>query len=307
MQTNADIPVRVLVVDDSQETLLMLTDVLEASEMTVTTAHDGREALNLINETTPDLVLMDALMPVMDGFEACQILKGEKRFEDVPVIFMTGCDDTEHVVRALSAGGVDFIAKPLPLDELFARIKVHLANARKTRSARMALDRTGRSIVASGVSGNINWTTPQAANLLSRAGLRCDEGDLLPLEVINWLGTVQSNTRDPQARLRLSKFGTCLEFRLLEHGDNGEILLRLLDCALGSDEERLAEAFDITTREADVLLWITHGKSNREVAEILSLSPRTVNKHLEQIFAKLGVENRTAAATMAVRVLWNEA
>ena len=55
-----------------------------------------------------------------------------------------------------------------------------------------------------------------------------------------------------------------------------------------------------------MLIWITHGKSNKEIAEILEMSPRTVNKHLEQIFNKLGIENRTAAATMAVRVLWSE-
>lgn len=93
---------------------------------------------------------------------------------------------------------------------------------------------------------------------------------------------------------------------MLERAADREILLRLPDCNQGSDEERLADAFGLTLREAEVLLWITHGKSNKEIAEILEMSPRTVNKHLEQIFNKLGIENRTAAATMAVRVLWNE-
>lgn len=105
----------------------------------------------------PDIVLIDAM-----------------GLEDVPGIFMTGFDETEHVVRALASGGVDFIAKPVPLDELLARIKVHLANARKS------LDKTGRRIVACDTGGMIQWTTPQASQLLTRSGLQSDEGDRLP-------------------------------------------------------------------------------------------------------------------------------
>lgn len=299
-------PTSVLLVDDSPDTLAMLTDALSLSGMSVEVAHSGREALTSVDRRLPDIVLMDAMMPGLDGFETCQILKGEKGLEDVPIIFMTGFDETEHVVRALASGGVDFIAKPVPLDELLARIKVHLANARKARSARKALDRTGRRIVACDQNGAILWTTPQAAQLLARAGLRADEGDRLPWEVIDWLGSEMESETAGLAGLRTRKTGACVEFRLLERAADGEILLRLFDCDQGSDEERLADGFGLTLREAEVLLWITHGKSNKEIAEILQMSPRTVNKHLEQIFNKLGIENRTAAATMAVRILWNE-
>lgn len=306
MQHDVSDMTSVLLVDDSPDTLGMLTDALSLSGMEVQVARSGREALNAVDRYLPDIVLMDAMMPGLDGFETCQILKGEKGLEDVPVIFMTGFDETEHVVRALASGGVDFIAKPVALDELLARIKVHLANARKARSARKALDSTGRRIAACDQNGTILWTTPQAAQLLLRAGLRADEGDRLPWEVIDWLGADAQTDTTALPGLRTRKSGACIEFRLLERADDGEILLRLLNCDHGSDEERLADAFGLTLREAEVLLWITHGKSNKEIAEILNMSPRTVNKHLEQIFNKLGVENRTAAATIAVRVLWNE-
>jgi DNA-binding NarL/FixJ family response regulator len=307
MYSEAHRTTSVLLVDDSPDTLSMLTDALNISGMFVEVARSGREALTTVERHLPDIVLMDAKMPGLDGFETCQILKSEKGLEDVPVIFMTGFDETEHVVRAFSSGGVDFIAKPVPIDELLARIKVHLANARKARSARKALDRTGRRIVACNSGGVILWTTPQAADLMARAGLRADDGNRLQWEVIDWLRSESAVEGGASYRLRGRNPAACIEFRLLENASDGEVLLRLVDCDQGTEEERLAEAFGLTLREAEVLLWITHGKSNKEIAEILDMSPRTVNKHLEQIFNKLGIENRTAAATMAVRILWSEA
>ena len=82
-----------------------------------------------------------------------------------------------------------------------------------------------------------------------------------------------------------------------------EYLLRLVEGDIGDDRVLLKQKLTVTDREAEVLLWIARGKSNRDIAEILDLSPRTVNKHLEQIFAKLGVENRTSAAALAVRTI----
>ena len=301
-----DQAISVLLVDDSPDTLTMLTDALDHAGMDVAVALSGREALASVEERFPDLVLMDAIMPGMDGFETCQILKSEKEFADVPVIFMTGQNDTEHVVRAMESGGVDFIAKPIPLDELFARIRVHLSNARRAQSARKALDSTGRRIVACTSKGIILWSTPQAADAMARAGLRSDEGNRLPWDIIDWLGKAEPVDPANPASIHLRKNETCIEFRVLEHADHDEILLRLLDCNAGSDEQRLSDSFGLTLREAEVLLWITHGKSNKEIAGILDMSPRTVNKHLEQIFNKLGVENRTNAATMAVRILWQD-
>jgi DNA-binding CsgD family transcriptional regulator len=82
-----------------------------------------------------------------------------------------------------------------------------------------------------------------------------------------------------------------------------EILLRLVEGELENDNLVLKRKLPLTQREAEVLMWIARGKSNRDIAEILTLSPRTVNKHLEQIYAKLGLENRASAAALAVRTL----
>ncbi|MFC6486556.1 DNA-binding response regulator [Nitratireductor sp. GCM10026969] len=295
-------PPVVLVVDDSPETLGMLTDALGLEGMKVVVAESGRAALSLAREIGPDVILMDAKMPGIDGFEACRILKTEMGMADIPVIFMTGFGDSEHVVNALASGGVDFVVKPVPIVELLARMRVHLANARRARSAREALDSTGRRIVVTDEKGTILWATPQASELLLKCGISVEEGSRLPWELADWLLSQKPGRAEPHI---LARNGKHVECRIVGEAGAAERLIRLVDRDAGTDEERLAAAFDLSLRVAEVLLWITHGKSNKEIAEILDLSPRTVNKHLEQIYIKLGVENRTAAATMSVRVLWD--
>ncbi len=295
----------VMVVDDAEDTLTMLTDVLTLENLHVITANSGPSALQIANENRPDVILMDAIMPGMDGFETCRILKSETDLAEIPVIFMTGQDDSDHVVKAFAVGGVDFVSKPTSLPELIARMRVHLSNARKAKSARHALDITGRKIVAIDEHGDITWSTPQATKLLRQNGIHSENGEKVPWAVLAWILEIkkQSVTGGDQ-QLEYKSPGTIIIFRHLGVTPEGEFLLSVTDHQKGSDEKRLAEFFNLTMREAEVLLWTTHGKSNKEVAEILSLSPRTVNKHLEQIFSKLGVENRTAAATRTVRVLW---
>lgn len=156
-----------LVVDDSPETLRLLTDALDGADMTVMVAMDGAAAMRIVDQITPDIILLDAVMPGMDGFETCRRLKRDAGLSNVPVIFMTGLAETEHIVRGLEAGGVDYVTKPIVVEEMLARIRVHLANARLTQSARAALDVSGRFLLAVNRQGTIMWATPQAQKLLS--------------------------------------------------------------------------------------------------------------------------------------------
>src|SRR6476659_9597371 len=143
----------VLVVDDSPDTLSLLTEAIEAAGITVLVATSGDQALELVGHITPDTILMDAVMPGMDGFETCRRLKGVGAVAHVPIIFMTGLSETHHIVQGLEAGGVDYLTKPINIDELLARIRVHLANARAAWSVRAALDATGRFLLAVNRSG----------------------------------------------------------------------------------------------------------------------------------------------------------
>src|ERR1700751_3064475 len=168
-----------LVVDDSPETLRLLTDALDGAGMTVMVALDGASAMRIVDQITPDIVLLDAVMPGIDGFETCKRLKRDAGLANVPVIFMTGLAETEHIVRGLEAGGVDYVTKPIVIEEMLARIRVHLANARLTQSARAALDVSGRYLLAVSRQGKIMWATPQAQKLLADSLSGADSDDLV--------------------------------------------------------------------------------------------------------------------------------
>jgi DNA-binding NarL/FixJ family response regulator len=295
----------VLVVDDSPNTLRMLTDALEGAGMTVLVALEGNQALSLVERITPDVILMDAVMPGIDGFEVCRRLKQDGALRHVPVIFMTGLSDTEDVIKGLDAGGVDYVTKPIEPDELLARIRVHLANARMANSARAALDASGRFLLAANRAGRVLWSTPQASKLLAAALKGGAESQVLPTHVCEWLRQCTSGHASPSETVNLTEDDAPVTLMLsfISQFGTDEVLLRLVEGKANDDQLVLRTRLKLTQREAEVLLWVARGKSNRDIAEILTLSPRTVNKHLEQIFTKLGVENRTSAAALAVRTL----
>jgi DNA-binding NarL/FixJ family response regulator len=291
-----------LVVDDSPETLRLLTDALDSAGMTVMVAMDGAAAMRIVEQITPDIVLLDAVMPGMDGFETCRRLKRDAGLSNVPVIFMTGLAETEHIVRGLEAGGVDYVTKPIVIEEMIARIRVHLANARLTQSARAALDVSGRFLLAVSRQGKILWATPQAQKLLSdNLAAEADDELVLPGPMLAWLEQVQKGKTGSKSPSSAS-FPNNEELRLQYMGKAGpnEFLLRLAKDSNAKIPAEFGKELGLTSREGEVLSWLSKGKTNRDIAQILGLSPRTVDKHLEQIYAKLGVENRTAAAAIAV-------
>ncbi|SER65187.1 DNA-binding response regulator [Rhizobium sp. NFR03] len=291
----------VLIVDDSPETLGFLTDALEQSGFSVLIATSGPAALKVVDKITPDIVLMDAVMPDMDGFDTCRRLKALADIAPVPVIFMTGLTETEHIVHALESGGVDYLSKPINIDELRARIRVHLGNARSTQSARVALDATGRHLLAVRGDGALHWSTPQATRLIE-AAIGSENGlDAVSDQIAIFL---RDRTSGRDAPLVIESAGVpVLQLAFLGTIGSDEYLFRLTAVSQTTDEEALRRHFSLTMREAEVLVWIAKGKSNRDIAEILGLSARTVNKHLEQIYVKLGVENRASAAVKATNAL----
>ncbi len=297
----------VLVVDDHPDTLQLLIDALEDAGVTVLIATDGASALRQITHLVPDLILLDAVMPGMDGFETCRALKTGVA-ANVPVIFMTGLEDTGHIVKGLDAGGIDYLTKPIAPDELLARMRVHLARAREAQGARAALDVSGRTMLAADARGRIKWATPQAQQVLTKlagGGSHALPGaPELPPQVHAWLsrGAVAQNDSIVVAARDLK-----IRFRLLSRLDDDEILLVIQQAEPGEIERigvnKLESRLGLTSREAQVLYWLSNGKANRDIADILGISYRTVDKHLEHLFAKIGVESRSSAVAAAVRIL----
>jgi DNA-binding response OmpR family regulator len=295
----------VLVVDDSPDSLGFITAALEGADITALAAIDGTTAVGLLKNVTPDLILLDAVMPGMNGFEICRRIKANKQTAHIPVIFMTGLSETQHVLEGLNAGGVDYITKPIVIDELIARIRVHLSNARLAHGARTALDATGRFLIAVDTRGRLLWSTSQAETLLGAAFEARDivrQG--LPPEVSEKLAAALRSGRETSSGQAVGAGqGRRLRFQYLSSIEPAEHLFRVTEEDSDNANDVLREQLQLTQREAEVLTWIARGKSNRDIGDILGISPRTVNKHLEQIFTKLGVENRTSAAAQATKIL----
>jgi DNA-binding CsgD family transcriptional regulator len=194
------------------------------------------------------------------------------------------------------------VSKPIAIAEMLARIKVHLANARLTQSARAALDVSGRSLFAVNRTGEVMWSTPQAQKLLAQDQSADSAGETftLPRPWREWLEQIaggQTKTKPPETPA--SSESQQLRLQYMGRLGTNEFLLRLARDSSSASPAEFSQELGLTSREGEVLSWLSKGKTNRDIAQILGLSPRTVDKHLEQIYAKLGVENRTAAAAVA--------
>lgn len=285
-----------LAVDDSPEALSLVHDALEQAGMDVLVALEGKQALSIAERMKPDVILLDARMPKLDGFETCKQLKVKPSLSDVPVLFMTGLDDPDSVLKGFESGGVDYLTKPVHPSELIARIQVHLSSVHRAQQAYSALDQGGQHLLAVLPNGQPRWSTPRAHTQLAEAGYEPEPGWLLAQSLQRWIA--DKPIAGSQFDCALSR----LTFTLVEQRIE-EWLLKVGPSQVQQGPEWLQTALGTTERESEVLFWIAQGDTNREVAERLSLSPRTINKHLELIFTKLGVDNRTRAASLAIKSL----
>lgn len=140
MTTNESYQATLLVVDDIPTNLKVLLTYLHNQNFKVLVAQDGEDALKKVRQVTPDLILLDVMMPKMDGFETCRQLKGDEKTRDIPVIFMTALTDTMDKVKGFSVGGVDYVTKPVQHEEVLARINTHLT----LRNLRLTLEQQNR-------------------------------------------------------------------------------------------------------------------------------------------------------------------
>lgn len=286
-------PRRVLVVDDTPANLSLVLDALSEAGHEILVAENGRSALALLEHTTPDLILLDVVMPGMDGFVTCERIKQNPAHQGVPILFMTALDTPDEKLRAFAAGAVDYILKPVYPAEVLARVTTHLEIRALQRSLedelamrieaenqlRQSLD---RAVLLVDASGRIVFATR-----LADAMLHHHFPDHTP-------GQLPAALKQGTPSLLVRRFA--------ERGRD-DLTMLVLEEADASPGPAALMQLGLTAREAEVLYWVAQGKSNPDIATILGAGVRTVHKHVENIFRKLGLETRNAATLAAIGIL----
>jgi DNA-binding response OmpR family regulator/DNA-binding CsgD family transcriptional regulator len=296
----------VLVVDDTPANVGVVLESLSSAGLRVLVAESGARALELLARQPVDLVLLDVIMPGRDGFATFGEIRRRPEWADVPVLFMTAVDDPAQKVRALESGAVDYISKPVHPPEVLARVRAHL----ELRAARRELEQKNakleaeialrtdaeaqlaqsldRALLVVDADGRVVFQTHRATHLLHKH-LPAHTPGRLPPE----LRTIDRFS---------GKTGTLLVRRFVGQGNDPLTVIQLAEESAPPGPSELI-SLGLTPRQAEVLYWIAQGKTNAETAVILGTSPRTIDKHVEQLLERLGVENRLAAAAKANDVL----
>lgn len=294
----------ILVVDDVPENLGLLLDALGMEGHRVLVAESGESAMAQLDHEVPDLILLDQRLPGMDGMEVCRRIRRRADCQDVPILFLTAVSDLAEKVRALDAGAVDYVTKPIESAEVLARVRTHLriSSLQRALQEEVAMrreaeeqlrDSLDRALVVAAWSGRIRFATRRAQTLLVQESEGAGSG-LLPAPLVALLRGAGTGSRD----------GSSMEVRVLRvatETEPGVLELTAPDRATPAALLPLG----LTPREAEVLFWVSEGKTNAEIGLILSSAKRTVEKHVEHILEKLGVENRAAAIREALRVRGN--
>jgi DNA-binding response OmpR family regulator/DNA-binding CsgD family transcriptional regulator len=294
-------PKTILIVDDVPTNVGVLLDVLHGAGFEVAVAESGESALEQLAWLKPDIILLDVLMPGMDGIELCRRLKASEATAEVPVLFMTALTDVVDKVKGFAVGAVDYLSKPLHPDEVLARVNAHL----KLREQQLLLEQRAdeldrevqrrisaerevqrvleRGLIVIGAGDEILFASDRARLLLARhfPGLA---GGHVPAALL---------AGELPAGLKLSAPANRTTRPLAVHLD---------EVAPPASPAQLLP-LGLTPRETEILFWVAQGKTNAEIGTILGAAPATVKKHVENFLPKLGVETRLAAALRATELL----
>lgn len=291
----------VLVVDDTPASLGVVCDALRREGVRVLLADSGEAARAVLARESPAVILLDVVMPAEDGFTVCATLKANPAWHEIPVVFLTAIDEPEQKLRAFAAGAVDYVTKPVHVPELVARVRVQL----ELRTARLALE-TKNAELESEVTLRLD-AEAQLANSLDQAVM-----------VLSPAGTLLFATRlahDLLAKYfpegqppgltagEFSQGADTLEIRRFTEPGREDLVMLVLEERHAPPGPAALLVLGLTPRQAEVAYWVAQGKSNAETGLILGASPRTIDKHMERILKRLGLENRAALLLTASQIL----
>ena len=307
----------ILIVDDVPANLGVLLDFLDDAGYEVLVAESGEGALSQLAYAHPDIILLDVTMPGIGGFETCHRLKADPRWHETPVFFLTALSDPVDKVRGFAVGAVDYITKPLHPEEVLARVRTHLQirtlqqaleeqNALLQKAVALRLEAEAqlqqsldRAVVIVCGGSRIQFCTRLASRFLERYFPDHDDAGVLPAALVKW--GASGRAAEPWC---FETAGTRLEARLFSESHPGTCFrLQLEEISTTANSPASLLRLGLTTREAEVLYWIAHGKTSPEIALILNAALNTIKKHVQNILLKLGVETRLAAALQAAEIL----
>ncbi|MBD2345175.1 hybrid sensor histidine kinase/response regulator [Anabaena subtropica] len=195
----------ILIVDDIPTNIKVLFDILNQNGFRVSVAKNGQSALAKAKEALPNLILLDVMMPGIDGFETCRRLKADPKTKDIPVIFMTALSDTVDKVKGLKLGAVDYITKPIEYEEILARINVHLELRRTQLKLAQEEKMSSLGQLVAGIAHEINNPVNFIyGNLIHAQNYITDLLDLLKL--------YETHTSDPSPEIKEFSENIELEF-----------------------------------------------------------------------------------------------
>ncbi len=261
----------IMVVDDNPDSLKLLSDILSEQGFQVRQALNGQLALAAAKQQPPGLFILDIRMPEMDGFELCRQLKKEPTTCSVPVIFISGLNDSADKVKAFDIGGQDYITKPFEDTEVLARVKLHL----EVSSMRKNLENMVRQRTI-----NLEESNTALKVLLEHRSSEREKFEE------NALSHIRSLVSPYLERLKNSDLDS-QQSSLLDI-----VEANLLDITSQFSGTLYSSSLGLTRREMEVAALIKTGKTNAEIAVLINISEHSVSFHRQNLRKKLGLLGR---------------
>jgi len=317
----------VLIVDDTQIDIDILSFALSRKNFRISVAMNGLHALDMVGKVSPDIILLDIVMPEMDGFELCKILKDSAETKDIPVIFLTVKDETDDILMGYRSGAVDYVTKPFNSEELLARVCTHLELKKKRDTEQELISMLKTSLEE---RERAEEALQQAHDNLERlvqertAELLIKNKQLM--DEIEERKRVEASLESKSQKLE--EFNTALKV-LLEQRErdkdelekwvlsniknliipNVEKLKRLsaktksssyvnileinLKDLTSSFSQRLSSRYiNLTTKEIQVANLVKEGMTSKDISELMNVSERTIDFHRKNIRNKLGLNKK---------------
>ncbi|WLE97843.1 MAG: response regulator transcription factor [Candidatus Electrothrix communis] len=273
-----DRPCTVLIVDDDPFGIIQLQTLLKDSGYELVTASDGASAVEIARRRSPDIILLDIIMPEMDGYETCRRLKGNGKSEDIPIIFLSGLHSTEEKINAFEAGGVDYITKPFSEKEVLIRLRTHLTLHRLNKCLMHELESRDEEL----------QNTESKVQDVNAA-----------LKVL--LSAIEEEKKELAERVHFKAEKLILpkvrELTVEEDPEKKEALFQTIEQIF----QELTKPFvpggvelgkTLSPAELQIVNLIKQGKASKEISDICNISISTIASHRKTIRKKLNITNR---------------